>query len=200
MGETNEIAYVDLPPTCTQSKGKPLSITMFKRSYLTHVWSKGFYSRTVERAFSIRVERTYFGDQKSTNRCFVNCLNLQIIPAKLSRSAKQHPSNSAHLKGADLCGVCRYIVTNSSLLLTSEPNSRRVPRVGRVWLAQAHTQAAKHSKYHRQRDASLKVKWDLAPPQSQSPSHVYNVQCLSKRASCAFLLAYFPKTSPVPAA
>jgi hypothetical protein len=31
--------------------------------------------------------------------------------------------------------------TKSSFLLIFEPNSRRVPRVGRVWLAQAHTQA-----------------------------------------------------------
>jgi hypothetical protein len=31
--------------------------------------------------------------------------------------------------------------TNSSFLLISEPNSRRVPRMGRVCLVQAHTQA-----------------------------------------------------------
>jgi hypothetical protein len=37
--------------------------------------------------------------------------------------------------------VCRYIFTNSLFLMISEPNSRRAPCVGRVWLAQAHTQA-----------------------------------------------------------
>jgi hypothetical protein len=63
-----------------------------------------------------------------------------------------------------------------------------------------HTHIHKHSKHHRQSDASLTAKLDLAPPLSQSPSHVYNVQCLSNLASCAFLLACFPKASPVPAA
>jgi hypothetical protein len=32
VGETHEIAYVELPPICAQPKGKPLSATMFKRS------------------------------------------------------------------------------------------------------------------------------------------------------------------------
>jgi hypothetical protein len=63
-----------------------------------------------------------------------------------------------------------------------------------------HKHIPKHSKHHRQRDASLAVKLDLAPPLSQSPSHVYSVHSSFKHASCTFLLACFPKTSPVPAA
>jgi hypothetical protein len=44
----------------------------------------------------MRVERTYSGAQTHKNRFSVNYLYLRAIPAKLSRSAKQHPSNSAH--------------------------------------------------------------------------------------------------------
>jgi hypothetical protein len=51
----------------------------------------------------------------------------------------------------------------------------------------------KHSKHHRQRYGSLTAKLDLTSPLIQSPSHAYNVQCLSKPASCAFFLACFPK-------
>jgi hypothetical protein len=95
---------------------------------------------TVSRVLPMGVERIYFRVQTPTNQFSVNYFNLQMIPAKLSRSAKQHPSNSAHFMRR--CeGVCRYIFTKSSFLLTSEPSSRRVPCVGRVWLAQAHTQA-----------------------------------------------------------
>jgi hypothetical protein len=91
----------------------------------------------------------------------------------------------------DLCGACRYMLTNSSFLLTSEPHFRRVPRVWCGW----HKHIPTHSKHHRQRVASLTAKLDLTPPLSQSPSHAYIVQCLSKPASCAFLLASFPKNT-----
>jgi hypothetical protein len=37
VGETHEIAYVDLPPMCAQPKGKLLSATMYKRSQLTQI-------------------------------------------------------------------------------------------------------------------------------------------------------------------
>jgi hypothetical protein len=37
VAETHEIAYVDLPPICAQPKGKPLSTTIIKRSYLSYV-------------------------------------------------------------------------------------------------------------------------------------------------------------------
>jgi hypothetical protein len=40
------------------------------------------------------------------------------------------PSNTRRIRltsWGDLCGVCRYMFSNSSFLLTSEPNSRRVP-------------------------------------------------------------------------
>jgi hypothetical protein len=76
--------------------------------------------------------------------------------------------------------------TKFSFLQISEPNSRRVSRVGGCgW----HKQIPQHSKHHRQRDASLTHKLDLAPPRSQSSSHVYIVQCLFKPASCAFLFS-----------
>jgi hypothetical protein len=46
----------------------------------------------------MRVERTYSGVQTPTNEFSVNYSYLQIIPVKLSRSAKQHPSNLGHLR------------------------------------------------------------------------------------------------------
>jgi hypothetical protein len=92
------------------------------------------------RVFSMRVEHTFYKVHTPTNRFVMNYFNLHVIPAKLSRSGKQHPSKSAHLMRRFVRG-CRYMLNNSSFLLTSEPNSRRVPRVGRVGLAQAHTQA-----------------------------------------------------------
>jgi hypothetical protein len=42
---------------------------------------------------------------------------------------------------SDLCGVYRYIFTNFSFPLICKRDSQRVPRVGRMWLAQAHAQA-----------------------------------------------------------
>jgi hypothetical protein len=51
MGETHEIARVDLPPICAQPKGKLLSATIFKRSQLTQTWSKLFQKRTDRRVF-----------------------------------------------------------------------------------------------------------------------------------------------------
>jgi hypothetical protein len=62
-------------------------------SYMVKTFPKG----TGGRALKIRVERTYSKVQTPTNRFVTNYLNLQIIPAELSRSAKQHPSKSAHL-------------------------------------------------------------------------------------------------------
>jgi hypothetical protein len=38
-------------------------------------------------------------------------------------------------------GVCRYLFANSSFVLIYKPNARRVRRVERLWLAQAHTEA-----------------------------------------------------------
>jgi hypothetical protein len=54
------------------------------------------------------VERAYSGFQKPTNRFSVSYLYSPIIPAKLSRNAKQHPSNAAHLmrrfvRGLSIC-------------------------------------------------------------------------------------------------
>jgi hypothetical protein len=73
-------------------------------------------------------------------RCLCDFLNFRtIILAKLSRSVNQHPSNSARLMRRFVRGLSIY-VHQFSFLLIFDPNSRRVPRVGRVWLAQAHTQ------------------------------------------------------------
>jgi hypothetical protein len=57
----------------------------------------------------MRVERTYSGVQTLTNEFVINYFNLQIIPAKLSRSAKQHPSNSAHLLRRFVRGLSIYV-------------------------------------------------------------------------------------------
>jgi hypothetical protein len=55
------------------------------------------------------------------------------------------PSNTRRIRltsWGEFCVVCRHFVfTNSSFLLLYKPNSQRVSRVQRVWLAQVHTQA-----------------------------------------------------------
>jgi hypothetical protein len=106
--ETHEIEDVDLPPICAQPKGKPLSATMFKRSQITQIWSKRCIIGTVRRVISMHVQHTYSRVHTPTNEFSVNYLYFRIIPAMLSRSAKQHPSNSAHLmrrfvRGLSIC-------------------------------------------------------------------------------------------------
>jgi hypothetical protein len=69
---------------------------------------KTFITGTVGRVFSMCVERTYSGVKTHTNQFLMNYYNLRIIPAPLSRSAKQHPSKSAHLmrrfvRGLSIC-------------------------------------------------------------------------------------------------
>jgi hypothetical protein len=86
------------------------------------------------------VERTYFGVQKQIHKVYVN----HLVSTLIRQSWAAVPSNTRRIRLTswdDLCGVCRYMFTNSLLLLISKPNSRRTPRVGRVWLAQSHTQA-----------------------------------------------------------
>jgi hypothetical protein len=70
---------------------------------------KACLTRTVGRVFSMRVERIYSGVQTPTNRFSANYFDLQIIPAKLSRNAKQHPSNSAHLMRRFVRGLSIYV-------------------------------------------------------------------------------------------
>jgi hypothetical protein len=67
-----------------------------------------FETCTVGRVFSMRVERTYSGIQTFINNVSMNYRYLQIVNAKLSRCAKQHPSNSGHLmrrfvRGLSIC-------------------------------------------------------------------------------------------------
>jgi hypothetical protein len=57
----------------------------------------------------MRVERIYSGVQTPTNQFDMNHFNLRITPAKLSRSAKQHPSNSAHLMRRFVRGLPVYV-------------------------------------------------------------------------------------------
>jgi hypothetical protein len=98
--------------------------------------------------------------------------HFRITPAKLSRSANQHLSNSAHLMRRFVQGLSIYVVYQLFIpSLIPDVCNKHIPN---------------HSKHHRQRDASLTAKLDLAPPLSQSPSHVYNVLCLSNPAT-AFL-------------
>jgi hypothetical protein len=70
---------------------------------------KRYETGTVGRVFSILVEETYFGVQTLANKFSVNYVNLRIISAKLSRSAKQHPSNSAHLMRWFVRGLSKYV-------------------------------------------------------------------------------------------
>jgi hypothetical protein len=131
---------------------------------------------------------------RSSNTHYVNCCNYRIVPAKLSRNAKQHSSNSAHLMRRFVPGLVDMCLP----ILHSYCFLSLIPDVRHAWGGCGwHKHIIKHSKHHRQRDASLTAKLDLAPPLSRSPSHAYNVQCLSKPASCAFLRACFPNTSPV---
>jgi hypothetical protein len=79
--------------------------------------------------------------QTPTNNFFQRVIcYLRIIPAKLSRSAKQHPSNSAHLMRRFVRGLSIYVY-QFVIPTDFRTNSRRVPRVGHVWLAQAHAKA-----------------------------------------------------------
>jgi hypothetical protein len=56
MWETYDITYVDLLPISAQTKGKLLSATTFKRSYLVQKSSVLFETCTVGRVFSTPVE------------------------------------------------------------------------------------------------------------------------------------------------
>jgi hypothetical protein len=109
----------------------------FHKPQRTKIWSKLFQTGTDGRVFSMRVKRLYSRVKNFTNKFSLNYLNFRNIPSKLSRAAKQYPSNSAHLMTRFVRGVSIYV----HQFFIPEPNSRRVPRVGRVWLAQAHTQA-----------------------------------------------------------
>jgi hypothetical protein len=73
-----------------------------------HNMGKKIQKDTVGRDFSMRVERTYSRVQTLVNEFSVNCFNFRIIPAKLSRSVKQHPSNSAHLMRRFVRGISIY--------------------------------------------------------------------------------------------
>jgi hypothetical protein len=160
---------------------------------------KTFYEGTVGRVCSMRLERTYIKVQTTTNRFVMNYLHLQFIPAKLSRSAKQHPSKSAHLVRRFVRGLSIHVY---QFFIPTDFVPSLIPDACHAWGGCGWLKhQPRHSKHHRQRDASLlTAKLDLAPPRSQSPSHVYSVQCLSKPASCEFLLACFPQPSPVPTA
>jgi hypothetical protein len=57
----------------------------------------------------MRVERIYFGVQTLTNKLYLNCCNSIITPAKLSRSAKQHPSNAAHIMRRFVRGLSIHV-------------------------------------------------------------------------------------------
>jgi hypothetical protein len=71
------------------------------------------------------------------NKAFVNYSNVHNIPAKLSRSAKQHPSYLAHFMSGLVRGLstCDYQFSIVYQFLHLKHGSQRVPRVGRVWLA-----------------------------------------------------------------
>jgi hypothetical protein len=91
------------------TEGQADSATMFKRSELAYIWSKLFILGTVGRVVAMCVECTYSGVQTLTNRFYMNYFNLRIILAKLSRGAKQHPSNSAHLMRRSVRGLSMHV-------------------------------------------------------------------------------------------
>jgi hypothetical protein len=107
MGETHEIAYVDLPPICAQPKGKLLSVTMFKRSLLTQIKSERFFTCIIGRVFEMHVERTYSWFHTLTNEFSVNYCNFHNIPAKAEPKCQATfvEFGSPH---EAIC-VCRYI-------------------------------------------------------------------------------------------
>jgi hypothetical protein len=80
----------------------------------------------------MRVARTYSGVLTPTNQFVMNYYNLQIIPAKLSRIAKQHPSNSAHLMRrfvrVSSIYVCQFFISIDfrALFLTRAPRGAGV--------------------------------------------------------------------------
>jgi hypothetical protein len=80
-------------------------------------------------------------------------------------------------------GLCRYMFTTYSVLLIYKPNSWRVTRVGRVRLAQEHTQACQTPPSTWCVLYGQRAKLDLGPRQNKSPWPIYSVDCLSIRAS-----------------
>jgi hypothetical protein len=70
---------------------------------------KLFQTGIVGRVFSMRVERTYSRVQTPINKFVMKYLNLRNIPARLSRSAKQHSSKSAHLLRRFVQGLSIYV-------------------------------------------------------------------------------------------
>jgi hypothetical protein len=113
------------------------------------------------------------------------------IPAKLSRSAKQHQPNSAHLVRRCMRGLWIYMYRFF------------IPTVLQAQFPTCATHGAGvvgTSKYQSIPNTTVNVmrpKFKFAPHHSQLPSPIYNVQCLSKPTSCGFLLACFLYTTPV---
>jgi hypothetical protein len=96
VGGTHEIAYVDIPPICAQPKGKPLSATMFSDHDFLKL-GHTFFKRVPLNASFHCASNAYTMEFRHSQTISVNYFNFGIIPAKLSRSAKQHPSNLVHL-------------------------------------------------------------------------------------------------------
>jgi hypothetical protein len=74
-------------------------------SYMVQTFLKGI----IRRVSSMRVERINSKVQKPTNKFVMNYFILRIIPEKLSRSAKQHPSKSAHFLRGFVRGLSIYV-------------------------------------------------------------------------------------------
>jgi hypothetical protein len=94
---------------------------------------------TVGRVFSMRVVLMYSIVQTPT-KLFDQLFVSMNIPGKLSCSAKQHPSNSAHLTMPYVLGLSIYVY---QFFIPTDFRAKfpTCATRGAVWLAQAHTQA-----------------------------------------------------------
>jgi hypothetical protein len=150
------------------------------------------------RLFNARVTRLL----QSSNTHKLICYELLLSFTNYSGKAEPQCQATSIEVGSPPATICAGFVDICIPILHSYRPPSLLPDACHAWGGCGwHKHTPKHSKHHRQRDASLTAKLDLAPSLSQLPSHAYSVQCLSKPASCAFLLACFPKNqTPVPAA
>jgi hypothetical protein len=192
LGETHEIAYVDLPHICAQPKGKLFSATCSNAHDLLKHGQKLLKQIQFDASF-----------QYASNTCTLKFHNSQITFCEFiqfphySGKAESQCQPIAVEFGPPHEAICAGFFNTCLKILYSYLFSSLTPDVCHAWGGCGwHKRIPKHSKHHRQTDASLSAELDLAPHQSQSPSHVYSVQCLSKPASCAILLDCFSKHHP----
>jgi hypothetical protein len=128
---------------------------------------------------------------------FVSYSDLRNVPAKLSRNAKQHPSNSAHfvrrlfVRGWEIY-VYQFFIHND--LQAQFPT--RITRG--TWVVGTST----YSSIPNTTVTVMRPKWPnlTSPLTKANRPRLFIMHFLSKLAPCGFLLACFPNISPVYAA